>query len=222
MNRAGYDRLAAAPGGAGYSLADIRQEHQARLGMWVFLATELMFLGPVFVGYVVLRQQFPQAMAEASHLTDVALGTINTLVLLTSSLAMALAVETARLGARTFARRALWLTAALGLVFLAIKGYEYGMDWREHLFPDARFHAKDVRDQAGARMFFFFYFFSTGLHALHLLVGMALTLAMARTLAASPAARAARRLELTGLYWHFVDIVWIFLYPMLYLLERWS
>lgn len=194
--------------------------HRSRLGMWIFLCTELMFFGPVFWGYIVERSRAPQAFLQAARLTDVAFGTANTLILLTSSLFMALAVACSNAGRPAAARRNLLITAALGLAFLAIKGLEYRKDWLEHLVPGAHFLAAGVSDQAAAQMFFFIYFFTTLLHALHLIIGIALVTLIARRVGhdtLTPRAAIARRVEMTGLYWHFVDIVWIFLFPVLYL-----
>lgn len=199
---------------------DTMRAHQSRLGMWIFLATELMFFGPVFLAYAVGRLHMPEAFTAASHHTDVALGTINTVVLLSSSAAVALAVECQRGGALRLARRLMWLTVVLGLCFLAIKGYEYAKDVREGLWPDAAFQAGGVQDAAGGRLFFFLYFFATGLHALHLIIGIGLVLAVSRQAARAAAVPVLRRLEATGLYWHFVDVVWVFLFPLLYLAGR--
>jgi cytochrome c oxidase subunit 3 len=213
------------------SPAGTTEGHRARLGMWIFLATELMFFGPVFWAALVQRHLAPLAFAQASRLTDIGIGTANTLVLLTSSLTMALAVERARHGLADGARRMLALTMLLGAVFLAFKGVEYAHDWQRGLVPGPGFHAQGVADQAGAQLFFFTYFFATLLHALHLSVGIVLACVMARRLATHPpggsgdgasgsdafAANLRRSVEVTGLYWHFVDIVWIFLFPLLYL-----
>jgi cytochrome c oxidase subunit 3 len=218
----------AAPGAAGNHesggrdtrFCDAATLHRSRLGMWVFLCTELMFFGPVFWGYIVERSRAPQAFLQAARLTDITFGTANTLILLTSSLFMALAVACAHAGRPQAARRHLYVTAALGLAFLAIKGLEYRKDWHDHLVPGAHFLASGVSDQAAAQMFFFIYFFTTLLHALHLIIGIVLVTFIARRLArdtVSPRAALARRVEMTGLYWHFVDIVWIFLFPVLYL-----
>jgi cytochrome c oxidase subunit 3 len=197
-----------------------RQADAARLGMWVFLATEILFFGPLFMSYIYGRMHFGDAFVAASHRTDVLLGTINTAVLLTSSLTMALSVEIRRAGSARLASRLLLLTALLGLVFLAIKGTEYYKEWHEHLVPGAAF-VFDEAQRGGAQMFFYLYFTMTGLHALHLLIGIAIVLCMAVMLRRDRADIAnAERIEITGLYWHFVDAVWIFLYPILYLLSR--
>lgn len=199
---------------------DIARAYQARLGMWVFLATELMFFGPIFLAYAVGRLRLPEAFTAAARHTDVALGTINTMVLLTSSAAIALSTECARGGAMKLARRLLWLTAALGCAFLAIKGCEYVKDVREGLFPGASFHGEGLVGVTGARLFFFLYFLATGLHAVHLTIGIGLVLFVLRQTARAPAVPASRHLEVTGLYWHFVDVVWVFLFPILYLAGR--
>jgi cytochrome c oxidase subunit 3 len=200
-------------------LSDTQQSYRSRLGMWVFLATELMFIGPLAFAYVVGRDHAPVGFAQASHLTDLTLGTLNTVVLLTSSLSMAVAVEGIKANALAFARRALWVTALLGIVFLSIKASEYAKDFQQNLFPHLGFHAKGVEDQSGAALFFFLYFFATFVHAIHLIIGICLVLKSSLYRQASNAA-IRREVEAVGLYWHFVDIVWVFLFPALYLVER--
>ena len=200
---------------------DTQQQRSASdLGIWVFLASEVLFFGALFAAYAFTRFRYPEAFAAASRLTDVALGSVNTGVLLTSSLTMALGVRAAKLGAR----RALigWLaaTAALGLVFLAIKGGEYYLDYMQHLVPGLNFQYAGP-DSRQVELFFYLYFFTTGVHALHLVVGIgivATVAAMAWRGAFSPGYFTP--VEVGGLYWHLVDIVWIFLYPLLYLVSR--
>jgi cytochrome c oxidase subunit 3 len=197
------------------------QQHTAdSLGMWVFLLTEVMFFGGLFLGYTVYRSAYPQAFAEASHHLDIWLGSTNTAVLIASSLSMALAVHSAQTNERRGLIRFLLLTILLGLVFLGIKGTEYLHKFGEHLIPGANFvysgpHAHQVQ------LFFSFYFGMTGLHAFHMIIGLGLLAALIWQ------ARRGRfsadyyvPVELIGLYWHFVDIVWIFLFPLLYLLGR--
>ena len=169
----------------------LQQRSAALLGMWAFLATEVMFFGPLFFGYLHARAYQGEAFVQASHHTNLWLGTANTAILLTSSLTMALAVHESKANLR---KRFLLFTALLGLAFLCIKAVEYAAEWSEP-----------------ASLFLFLYFAMTGLHAVHLAIGIALVL----WVAGRPAATG-----IVGLYWHFVDIVWIFLYPMLYLLER--
>lgn len=198
-----------------------QQGEAATLGMWIFLATELMFFGPLFFGYVYGRTHYPEGFAAASRHTDVMLGTINTALLLTSSLLMAIAVEARKAGATHLAARLLPIVAALGLAFLAIKGIEYRHEWQEHLLPTAGFSFPEQKHADAARIFYFLYFGMTGLHALHLIIGIALMSVFA--LGLSRGARrfaSAERIEVAGLYWHFVDVIWIFLYPILYLVGR--
>jgi cytochrome c oxidase subunit 3 len=201
-----------------------QQDFARSFGMWVFIASELLFFGPLLFGYLYLRVHYPQACAAASRHTDFLLGTVNTAVLLTSSLLMALAGQAAEGDKR---RRASWLliaTAALGLAFLAVKGFEYHAEFAEHLFPGRGFrpeHGGAVQDLPGMQLFFVLYFATTGLHALHLTVGILACLMLAIGLRrAPPAGPSGETVELAGLYWHFVDLVWIFLYPLLYLVGR--
>ena len=197
-----------------------QQADAARLGMWVFLATEILFFGPLFMGYVYARMHFPDAFADASRHTHVLLGTLNTGVLLTSSLTMALAVEARRADAVRLARGLLVATAILGAAFLAIKGVEYYKEWNEQLVPGLRF-AFDAQHLGGAEMFFYLYFAMTGLHAVHLTIGIGLVLWLAGALIRERDREGSgERVEIVGLYWHFVDMVWIFLYPLIYLVGR--
>jgi cytochrome c oxidase subunit III len=201
-----------------------QQSLAAVFGTWVFLATEVLFFAPLFFGYLYVRTHFPDASAAASRHTDMLLGTINTALLLTSSLCMALAGALRRDGKSRAAAWLLTATAVLGLAFLVIKGWEYHTEFGEHLFPGAAFAPADAHDPArrgGMQMFFVLYFAMTGLHALHLALGIVACVTLAVGLA-----RGARRfastehMEVVGLYWHFVDLVWIFLYPLLYLVGR--
>ena len=189
-------------------------------GMWVFLTTETLFFGVLFFAYLVMRLAHPAGFAAASRHTDMLMGTLNTAVLLASSVTMALAVEAATLGRARLASRLLAATLALGLLFLAVKGYEYRREYLEHLWPGAGFRFEGAH-AAGAQTFFWLYFVMTGFHALHLAIGVALVGFMAwrvaRNVVTAPSAAA---IDNTGLYWHFVDIVWIFMYPALYLVSR--
>lgn len=188
-----------------------------KLGMWVFLASELLFFGGLFVAYLYGRTAWPQGWAAGSRHTDVVLGTVNTALLLTSSAVIALAVaceEDAR--QRRWTARLLALTAALGTAFLAIKGVEWHAEWREHLLPGPGF----ALGIAGAQEFFALYFVMTGLHAVHMIVGIAALAALAAGRAHDRDWARASHVEIAALYWHFVDLVWIFLYPLLYLVER--
>lgn len=187
----------------------------AQLGMWIFLATEVLFFGALLLAYAYGRSHWPQGFAVASRHTDVVLGSVNTALLLTSSALVALAVASDESAARRS-----WLlgtAAALGLAFLVIKGAEYRREWQEGLFPGVGF---SLAAQQGAALFFMLYFLMTGLHALHLLIGMALLGVFAWGTARKAAWAPRRRVEVAGLYWHFVDVVWIFLYPLIYLVSR--
>jgi cytochrome c oxidase subunit 3 len=198
----------------------LQQRKASDLGMWVFLATEILFFGALFVAYTATRLHDPQAFAIASRLTNLTLGSVNTAVLLTSSLTMALAVRATKLGLRNASIAFLLATAVLGLAFLGIKFTEYYLDWRDHLVPVLDF-AHAGPHAGGVENFFYLYFFMTGVHSIHLVIGivMALVLAfLARRRDFSP--DYFTPVELGGLYWHLVDIVWIFLYPLLYLVAR--
>jgi cytochrome c oxidase subunit III len=197
-----------------------QQGDAVTLGMWIFLATELMFFGPLLLGYSFGRARFAEAFFAASRHTDIVAGTVNTALLLTSSLLMACAVEARNCGRTREAKRLLWLVGAFGIAFVLIKAGEYRREWQEHLFPGAGF-AFPGQYGGPARMFFFLYFAMTALHALHLLIGVGVVCLFAASLQTGREGFAsAQRIEVTGLYWHFVDIVWIFLYPMLYLAGR--
>jgi cytochrome c oxidase subunit III len=197
-----------------------QQKEAATLGMWVFLVTEVLFFGGLFATYAIYRAWYPDAFAAASHELDVTLGTINTIVLITSSLTMALAVRAAQLGQRKLVLLFLIATIFLGMAFLGIKSVEYYHKFAEHHVPGPGFQFEREHFRH-AQLFFSLYFIMTGLHALHMAIGIGVMLVMfwwawRGTISAeyySP-------IEISGLYWHFVDIVWIFLFPLLYLLGR--
>jgi cytochrome c oxidase subunit 3 len=211
---------ATAVGRNGDAITPPLRRHEMAFGMWVFLTTETLFFGVLFFAYAAMRVAHPEAFAAASRHTDLVMGTLNTAALLTSSVTMALAVEAAGIGR---ARIAAWLmtaTLALGIAFLAIKGHEYHREYVEHLFPGAGFRFAGPQ-AAGAETFFWIYFVTTGFHALHLAIGVGVVGFMAWRLARGGlAAQSAASIDNAGLYWHFVDIVWIFLYPALYLVSR--
>jgi len=241
-----------------------QQRDAASLGMWVFLVTEVMFFGGLFTAYVVYRAAFPDAFAHASHHLNILLGTINTGVLIGSSLTMALAVHASQLGKRSTLVTFLLLTMTLGGVFLGIKAVEYADKFHHHLVPGLHF-AFAGSDAHQAQIFFSLYFAMTGLHALHMVIGLGflavkayeysgeiahgftpsagpfwsfyygltglhalhmvigiglLSWLIARARRGDFTARYNTPVEMVGLYWHFVDIVWIFLFPLLYLLGR--
>jgi cytochrome c oxidase subunit 3 len=195
------------------------QQHEASsLGMWAFLLTEIMFFGGLFVGYTVYRTAYPAGFIAGSQHLDVLLGTINTAVLISSSLTMALAVHAAQVGQRQLLTRFLLLTMLLGLVFLGIKGYEYWHKYHESLVPGIRFSYTGPYPSQ-VQLFLLCYFLMTGLHALHMVIGLGmLTILAVLAWRGVFSAAYATPVEMIGLYWHFVDVVWIFLYPLLYLL----
>ncbi len=189
----------------------------ASLAMWVFLATEMMFFGVLFLAYFHWRVNDPEGWAAASRLTHEWLGTLNTAILLTSSFTMALAVRAGWLGRRRLVPRLLWTTAALGVAFIVVKAVEYTLEWRDGLVPGLEFtrtpdHGRTVEQ------FFYLYFAMTGVHAIHLVIGVGLV-AWAAVRFREPPTELGRRdtVECVGLYWHFVDAIWIFLYPLIYL-----
>lgn len=207
---------------------DAQQQFEAaELGMWVFLVTEVMFFGGMFTGYAVYRYRNPEAFIAASHHLDMVLGTVNTAVLLTSSLTMALAVRQSKLDTATDRVRRwkrplvllLGATIVLGAVFLGIKFYEYYHKFEEHLVPGPSFHFEGPIGNR-AEIFFSFYFAMTGVHALHMIIGIALlSILLVTAWRGRFGAEYFTPVEMCGLYWHFVDLIWIFLFPLLYLVE---
>jgi cytochrome c oxidase subunit 3 len=205
-------------------------EHQheaASLGMWVFLATEVMFFGPLFLGLGAYRYAYGEAFERASEKLNWIIGGVNTVVLLVSSLMMVLAVHSAKVGKQKHLVMFLILTILLGTCFLCLKGLEYYIDYRDNLIPGWRFDPDEwVREQhlgpeqvPQVKLFLMFYWIMTGTHALHVTIGIAVVACMAflaRRGHFSPVYYTP--VDVTALYWHFVDTVWIFLLPMLYLL----
>jgi len=197
-----------------------QQKEAATLGMWVFLVTEVLFFGGLFATYAIYRAWYPAAFAAASHELDVTLGTINTVVLISSSLTMALAVHAAQLGQRKLVLVFLAATMILGLAFLGIKSVEYYHKFVEHHVPGPGFQFEQEYFRH-AQIFFSLYFVMTGLHAVHMIVGFGIMLVMLWwAWNGTITNEYYSQIEISGLYWHFVDIVWIFLFPLLYLIGR--
>jgi cytochrome c oxidase subunit 3 len=197
-----------------------QQKEAATLGMWVFLVTEVLFFGGLFAAYSIYRAWYPDAFAAASHHLDLTLGTINTVVLITSSLTMALSVHAAETDDRRKLMLFLTLTFVLGAVFLGIKGVEYYHKFEDHHVPGPsfQFEAEHFRH---AQIFLSLYFVMTGLHAVHMIIGLGvLAWMLAWAWNGTITKEYASPIEISGLYWHFVDIVWIFLFPLLYLIGR--
>ena len=200
-----------------------QQKDASTLGMWIFLITEVMFFGGMFLAYTVYRRVYPDVFAIASGSLDVYIGAANTVVLLCSSLTMVLAVRAAQLGKSKAIVLFLILTLILGDVFLGVKAYEWDQKFVEHHIPGSSFHFEGIApDQQGhAQLFFSLYFAMTGLHALHMVIGAGMLIYLIVH------ARKGRYtteyntpVDLIGLYWHFVDVIWIFLFPLLYLIDR--
>ena len=207
-----------------------QQKDAASLGMWVFLGTEIMFFGGMFCSYLVYRYWYYGDFAAGSSSLDLMWGTINTAVLICSSLTVAMAVRCAQVGKQKAIVVYLLLTIVLGLVFLGIKGIEYKQKFDENHVPGLpAFHLAghiprhpDVPvNQRHAQIYFSLYFAMTGMHALHMIIGVGLF-----TFLIYKAYKGVYRpgyytpVEIGGLYWHFVDIIWIYLFPLLYLIDR--
>ncbi len=218
--------------GLQHHFANMEQQREAgTLGMWVFLVTEIMFFGGMFLAYTLYRSKYPEAFASASNHLSWQLGAINTGVLIFSSFTMAMAVYSAQIGKRRNQVVCLGLTILLGLTFLGIKAIEYHEKYVDHLipgklFPRNPFNASTVHLLPGAsannvEMFYWIYFAMTGMHAVHMVIGVGL-LSVIMYFAARwrYGPEYYNPVEVSGLYWHFVDIVWIFLFPLLYLLGR--
>jgi cytochrome c oxidase subunit 3 len=204
--------------------SNLEQQREANsLGMWVFLATEVMFFGGLFIAYAAYHLAYPVAFAEASKELDLVLASINTVVLLCSSLMMALGVHAAQTDKRKALVIFLLLTILLGLLFLGIKAVEYGEKFQHNLVPGPNFEFEGVEAEllGPIQLFFGLYFATTGLHAIHMVIGIGVLLYLTfrawqgryNSLTYDP-------VEMTGLYWHFVDIAWVFIFPLYYLIDR--
>jgi cytochrome c oxidase subunit 3 len=197
-----------------------QQHHAATLGMWVFLATEVLFFGVLFASYCVSRLRFPAAFIEASHHLDLLFGSVESALLLSSALTMTLSLQALREGRGRVSSLLLALTAAMGATFLGMHGAEYYHEYHEQLIPGLNFAYERPQAQ-GVELFFFLYYVMTGFHALHVLIGVAVLAVLSIRLwrGRVPPGRSTV-VEVAGLYWHLVDIVWVFLYPLFYLVSR--
>ncbi len=201
-----------------------QQKESATLGMWIFLATEILFFGGLFLTYTINRHTYPDIFAECSKSLDLKLGGFNTVVLIASSLTMAMSVWSAQVGKKKLVTLFLALTLLLGCVFLGVKAIEYHAKYVEHHIPGLSFEfepGSDVATNAHAQLFFSLYFGMTGLHATHMVVGAGLLVWLIKeSLKGRFTPEYNTPVENIGLYWHFVDIVWIYLFPLLYLIDR--
>jgi cytochrome c oxidase subunit III len=206
-----------------------QQRDASSLGMWVFLGTEIMFFGGMFLAYLVYRLQYYNEFAVGSQSLSIYYGTINTMVLICSSLTVAMGVRAAQMGKRKLLIVLLILTLIFGLAFLGIKGIEWYQKYEEHHIPGNTFDISDlIHEHPGtplnpghAQLYFSLYFAMTGLHALHMIVGIGIfTVLLVMAWKGKFTPEYYTPIEIGGLYWHFVDIVWIYLFPLLYLIDR--
>jgi cytochrome c oxidase subunit III len=201
-----------------------QQEETANLGMWVFLVTEIMFFGGLFCGYAIYRNLYSAGFEAGSRLLEIKYGTLNTAVLITSSLTMALSVHASQTNRRKALIILLIVTMLLGSLFICIKGLEYYHKWEHGLVPGLNWNPAPGEIPPGVspyhvEMFICFYFFMTLVHALHMTIGLGiLAVLLIMAIRHKFSDKYFTPVEVSGLYWHFVDIVWIFLFPLLYLL----
>jgi cytochrome c oxidase subunit III len=193
-----------------------RQRYGATFGIWTFLATELLFFGVLFLSYAVYRSLHPEAFRVASHATDIVYGTINTVILLTSSLVMTMAERAASHGLRRLMTTCLLLTAALGTVFLVVKGFEYSDDVGKGLVPGPQFPLHP----ASTQLFWALYWIMTLVHAIHLTIGIGAVLLLMALISRDAIPLRTPASEVISLYWHLVDVIWVTLYALIYLPGR--
>jgi cytochrome c oxidase subunit 3 len=203
---------------------EAQQRDASTLGMWIFLITEIMFFGGMFAVYTIYRSWYPDVFAIASSSLNEIIGALNTGVLLLSSFTMVMAVRAGQLGQQKAIVMFLILTLIFGGIFLGVKAYEWNEKFEEHHIPgQAAFHLDGIApgDQGHAQLFFSIYFAMTGLHAVHMVIGVGLLLTLiVQARKGRFSASYYTPIDVAGLYWHFVDIIWIFLFPLLYLIDR--
>ncbi len=200
---------------------DLGQQHESSsLGMWAFLATEVLFFGGVFASFAIYQSLYPEAFETASHHLNIPLGAFNTAILLCSSLTMALAVRASQLRQR---KETVWFllgTILLGAIFLGIKFYEWSIEYRDGLVPGLNLDKSQLKYPQEV-IFWSLYFTATGLHAIHMIIGIVIIGIMAALIWRRwMTGNGSTQVEMLGLYWHFVDIVWVFLFPVLYLINH--
>lgn len=201
---------------------DLEQQNESLvLGMWLFLASEVMFFGGLFCAYIVYRTRFPEAWHAGSDDLNLVLGTFNTFALLCSSLTMALSVRSAQLGRKNQLVLFLLSTLVLGCIFLGVKAVEYSAKFAHHTVPGAGFEWHGAGSPENVQLFFVLYFIMTGMHAFHMIIGLGgLAILLVMALMGRFNEKRFMGVELFGLYWHLVDIIWVFLFPLLYLIDR--
>lgn len=197
-----------------------QQVESGKLGMWLFLATEILLFGGLFVGYAVFHSLHPELFKEAHKYLDVRLGALNTIVLLFSSLTVVLAIHAAQQNKKGWVIFNLAVTILCAFTFLVVKYFEYSHKIHLGLLPGMFFSNGSISNPDQAHIFFGIYFLMTGLHGIHVLIGMGLlTWILLRTIKGDFSSQYYLPIELSGLYWHLVDVIWIFLFPLLYLIS---
>ena len=203
---------------------EAQQKDASTLGMWLFLITEIMFFGGMFAVYTIYRNWYPEVFKVASTSLNQIVGAVNTGVLLLSSFTMVMAVRAGQLGQQKMIIWFLILTLLFGGVFLGVKAYEWNEKFEENHIPGmAAFHLEGIpmQEQGHAQLFFSIYFAMTGLHALHMVIGVGILLTLIfQARAGKFSASYYTPVDVAGLYWHFVDVIWIWLFPLLYLIDR--
>jgi cytochrome c oxidase subunit 3 len=210
------------PEGRGFAPQFVSARHRdetAELGMWVFIATEVLLFGGLLLGYFAYRHAYPQAFAEATRHTDILIGAANTAILLTSSFLVACAVDALQTHARGVCVALLIGAIVLGLLFLGLKAVEYTNEYHARLIPGLNFVFEPPLAN-GVELFFVFYFVATAVHALHMLIGIAVLGTLVLLVRKSSGTRRRAALRSAALYWHFVDVIWIFLFALIYLPGR--
>jgi len=195
----------------------IRDAESNKLGMWLFLFTELLLFGGLFIVYFIYRAMNPDDFLHASYELNIAMGTVNTIVLLTSSMTIAMSITALQKGNKKLALYLAFATIVCALIFMVIKYFEWSEKIHHGLFPKM-----EVYDSlpAGESLFFFLYFFMTGLHALHVIVGAVfIGVVMKKIRSDKVTGERISLLENSGLYWHLVDVIWIYLFPLFYLIK---
>jgi len=197
-----------------------QQRRTGTLGMWAWLLTELLLFAGLFLTAAVLRVMYPESVQAASQHLKMWIGAANTVLLITSSLTMTAGIELSKMGRNRDTARALLITGALGTAFMLLKSYEYYTDYVEHMMPFLDRPYALAGDNA-SQLFVSLYYVATLLHAAHLTIGIATVATMAWLVhRAGYLAKHQNRIELVGLYWHFIDLIWIIAYPTLYLVNR--
>ncbi len=196
-----------------------QQYSSAKQGIWLFLCTEMLMFGGLFVAYTIYMQIYPEVFHRGSQMLNVTLGAFNTLMLLTSSFTMTLAIHYIQKDKRQVATLFLLSTLFLACAFLVVKYFEYSHKIHDGLLPGKYFTNESLKDLPNAPLYFGFYFVMTGLHGFHILVGIGLILWVTiKNLLGQMGSEYFTPVESVGLYWHVVDLVWIFLFPLLYLI----